>query len=451
MLVGGPRDLPARQQTLRNTLDWSHALLDEEGRRLFRRLAVFSGCEVASAGAVCELGDDALDRLAALADQSLLECMDGAAHSPRFRMLQPVREYALERLEQSGEAEGVRRRHAQHYLALAEHMEPQLVAPEQVRAARCLELEIENVRGALRTLLELEPGEAARLAAMLDRFWTRHNHVSEGRWWLEEALARYRDGDRIRARALVACGCITVSVGDFVRATAQIEEGLAIFRTVDDQPGVAAALAAMGEVHAVHGEYERSHACREEALRLYRELGDVWGVANALSGRGGVAALQRDLDVATVALTESARLFEQVGDRWARANALSFLAWAVVLRQAPSAHRVALDALRGIREFDDAGLGWRALAVVALSAGFERQHALAATLWGAVETAVERSGHTMQAPHHTPMEAQLRELRAALGDRAFDEAFACGRSLAPGEAIELALAGEAETASSAIP
>lgn len=451
MLVGGPRDLPARQQTLRNTLNWSHDLMDDEGQRIFRCLAVFSGFEVASASAVCELGDDALDRVATLADQGLLEWVDGAADTPRFRMLQPVREYALERLLQSGEAEALRRRHAQHYLTLAEQMERQLVGPEQARAARCLELEIENVRGALRSLLEFEPAEAARLATMLDRFWARHNHASEGRWWLEETLARLRDPGRIRARALVACGCITVAMGDSVRATAQLEEALAIFRSLDDRPGLASALAGMGEVHALQSEYERSRACREEALRLFRELGDVWGAADALSGIGGVAAFQLDLDVATAALEESARLFEEVGDRWARANTLMFLAWALVIGRAPSAHRLALDALRAIREFEDAGLGWRGLAVFAEAAGLERHNELAATLWGAVESIFERSGYTMHASLGKPMQAQLRELRAALGEAAFDVAFAAGRQLAPGEAIELALAAETESASTATP
>jgi predicted ATPase/transcriptional regulator with XRE-family HTH domain len=451
MLVGGPRDLPERQQTLRNTINWSHDLLDEEGQRIFRWLAVFSGFEVASAGVVCELGDDALDRLATLDDQGLLEWVDGAADTLRFRMLQPVREYALERLVESGKAEDVRRRHAQHYLTLAEHMEPQLVGPEQARAARRLELEIENLRGALRSLLEFDPVEAARLATLLDRFWTRHGYVSEGRWWLEEALARFRDPRPIRGRALVACGCITVATGDFVRATAQLEEALAIFRAVDEQAGVASALAGMGEVHLLQTEYERSRDCREEALRLFRELGDVWGSANALSGIGGAAALQLDLESAIPALEESAKLFEEVGDRWARANTLNFLARAMVNRRAPSAHRVATDALRAIREFDDAGLGWRALAVFAQSAGFERQNELAATLWGAVKSVIERSGYTMHAPHREPMETQLRELRAALGETAFEAAFASGHRLAPDQAIELALAAEAETATSAIP
>jgi predicted ATPase len=449
MLVGGPRDLPERQKTLRNTLGWSHDLLDQEGQRVFRRLAVFSGFEVASASAVCELGDDALEGLATLADQGLLEWVDGAADSPRFRMLQPVREYGLERLVESGEAEEVRRRHAQHYLTLAEAMEPQLVGPEQTRAARCLELEIENLRGALRSLLEFEPAEAARLATMLDRFWTRHGYAGEGHWWLEETLAHYQDAGRIRARALVACGCITAAMGESVRATEQLEEALAIFHALDDRAGVASALAGMGEVHQLQAEYERSRACREDALRLYRELGDVWGAANALSGIGGAAAFQLDLEGAISALEESARLFEEVGDRWARANTLSFLAWAMVNGRSPSARRVALHALRDIREFDDAGLRYRGLAIFAQLAGLERQNELATTLWGAVQSIFERTGYAMGAPIRGLMKVQLRDLRAALGETAFDAAFASGRRLALDEAIELALATEADTIASA--
>jgi predicted ATPase len=451
MLVGGPRDLPARHQTLRNTLDWSHDLLDEEGQRIFRSLAVFSGCEVASARVVCGLGNDALDRLATLADQGLLEWVDGAADSPRFRMLQPVREYAFERLVESGESEEVRRRHAQHYLTLAEHMEPQLVGPEQALAARCLQLEIENLRGALRSLLEFEPAEATRLATLLDRFWTRHGYAGEGRWWLEETLAHCQDAGRIRARALVACGCITVGMGESVRATEQLEEALAIFRALDDRAGVASALAGMGEVHLLQAEYECSRACREDALRLYRELGDVWGAANALSGIGGAAAFQLDLEGAISALEESARLFEKVGDRWARANTLSFLAWAMVNGRSSSARRVALHALRDIREFDDPQLRYRGLAIFAQLAGLEQQSELSATLWGAVQSIFERTGYAMGAPIRGLMNVQLRDLRAALGESAFDKAFAFGRRLAPDEAIELALATEAESASSTHP
>jgi len=449
MLVGGPRDLPERQKTLRNTLDWSHDLLEIEGQRVFRRLAVFFGCEVESARAVCEWGDDALEGLATLADQGLLEWSDRASDSPRFRMLQPVREYALERLEQSGESEEVRRRHAQHYLTLAEHMEPQLVGPEQALAARCLQLEIENLRGALRSLLEFEPAEATRLATLLDRFWTRHGYAGEGRWWLEETLAHCQDAGRTRARALVACGCITVAMGESVRATEQLEEALAIFRALDDRAGVASALAGMGEVHLLQAEYECSRACREDALRLYRELGDVWGAANALSGIGGAAAFQLDLAGAISALEESARLFDEVGDRWARANTLSFLAWAMVNGRSSSAHRVALHALRDIRELNDPQLCYRGLAIFAQLAGLEQQSELSATLWGAVQSIFERTGYAMGAPIRGLMNVQLRDLRAALGGTSFDAAFATGRRLALDEAIELALATEADTITSA--
>src|SRR5262249_49202179 len=217
LLTGGTRDLPERQQTLRNTIDWSYALLDTGLQTLFTRLAVFvGGCSLEAATAVCaesrveneELKTAANDRalldaqfsmlnlIGSLVDQSLLQQTLGSDGEPRFVLLETIREYALERLELSGEAEPVPRRHALHYLSQAEAAEPRLLGAEQTVWLQRLEIDHDNLRAAL-AWCQTPAGDVEvglRLAGALWRFWDARSYLSEGRHWLEQMLARYSPG-----------------------------------------------------------------------------------------------------------------------------------------------------------------------------------------------------------------------------------------------------------------
>ena len=195
-LTGGARDLPERQRTLRGAIAWSHALLDEDEQVLFARLSVFSdGCALEAVEAICDpVGDlfvDVLEGLSSLLDGSLLRQEEMVEEEPRFLMLETIREYALERLELSGEAEEIRRLHAEYFLALAERGESKLREPEEATWLERLDTEHDNMRAALSWALESEEAELGlKLASSLWQFWDMRGYYGEGRRWLRRRWPR---------------------------------------------------------------------------------------------------------------------------------------------------------------------------------------------------------------------------------------------------------------------
>jgi predicted ATPase len=234
-LTGGARDLPERQRTLRATIEWSHALLDEGERTLFARLAVFSGVRTLGAiEAICDAeGDlpvDTFDGISSLLDKSLLKHEEGPGGEPRFVMLETVHEFAREKLGQSEEAEQIKRVHAQYFLTLAEEAYPELRGPDQLEWLESLEAEHDNMRAALSWALERKEAEVAlRLGGALWWFWSVRGYHSEGRRWLEAALAIEVGGSpEVRAMALAGAGALASDQGDLDRAKEACEEGLQI-------------------------------------------------------------------------------------------------------------------------------------------------------------------------------------------------------------------------------
>src|SRR6266851_9023119 len=216
LLTGGRRDAPRHQQTLRMTLDWSYDLLDSDAQRLFAQLGVFAGgCTLASAESVCRVEGSVLEGLAALVDESLVGQRE--SNEPRFTLLQLVRDYALERLTASGESEEARRRHLEHFVALAEEAEPGLAGGEQARWLARVEEEHDNLRAALAYALETDDSSSAlRLVVGVRRFWQTHGYLAEGRQSLESALAVTQDTpSELRANAFNMAGILAGEQGDF--------------------------------------------------------------------------------------------------------------------------------------------------------------------------------------------------------------------------------------------
>jgi len=459
LLVGGARNHPERQQTLRATLDWSHALLTPREQRLLARLAVFSrGWELEAMAEVCAPGlpGDALAGLESLVDQSLVEGDGDGADEPRFRLLETVHEYARARLAESGEAAEMRRRHAHHYLALAEEAEQQLIGPEQVAWLRRLDRELPNLRAALRVLLDGgEASAASRLAAALERFWARRGYPSEGRAWLDAALAldAGASAERARAKALVVSGSLAVAGGDFTRAEGLLDEALALYRALEDERGIARALFGQGELAFITGDLARALACREEALALSRRTDDRWGVAMALYNLGGTALVQGDIARAESLLRESKELFDARGDPWGVAAALLQLVGVAAMpmlisgtdddEAAAEAVRRAKKALPLCVEVDLTltALGLSAFALIYAVAG---QPWRAARLYAAFESLRGRSGLAMPVtPGERPMVKRiLARLRDHLGEKGFAAAMAEGSLLSLDEAIQGALEGK---------
>ena len=337
-LLTGGRTADPRHRTLRATLEWSHELLSEAERALFRRLSVFAGgwtleaAEEVCSGDVVEQ-DDVLELLSELVDKSLVVVEAGEERVPRFRMLEPVRQYSQERLQESGTTERVRERHAQYYLALAQEAEPELEGADQTRWLDRLESEHDNLRAVLSWALEGGRAELGlRLAGALRSFWVGRSHYSEGRRWCEEGLKRGDSAPQpVRANALVGVGFFMASLGDLELAIERLEDGLALYRQVGDRRGAATCLRLLGSTMFELGEWERAEALLEEGLALARESGSIRNTCNALSQLTYMAACRGDVKRARALGEESLAIAREAGDTTAASFASNFLAVTAML------------------------------------------------------------------------------------------------------------------------
>jgi predicted ATPase len=335
ILKGGSQSLPFRQQTLRHTLDWSYDLLEAEEKKLFHRLAIFSGgWTLEAAEAICNLEVIVpdlpsepialVDCLEALIDKSIVRSEEDAIGELRFSMLQMIKEYALEKLIDSGEEVALRRLHAQYFLKLAQTAEPELRGSQQVRWAACLEIEHNNMRSALTWLLGLganEPGSteiAAQLAVALYRFWWLRSHFSEGRYWLESVLLQQHNISKpLQAQLLHGLGQILWDQGARDDVVPLYEKSLAIFRELDDKAGVAGVLDGLGYAVSSHlNDFERALALHHEALALCQALGNRRGVAVSLYNQGLVEQQRADYNAAKVLFEQSLQAFLELSDTW---------------------------------------------------------------------------------------------------------------------------------------
>lgn len=294
VLTGGPRTLPPRQQTLRRAVGWSYDLLAPHEQTLFRRLAVFvSGCTLETIEAVCTPRADTLETTDSLVRKSLLRQTVGSDGEPRFSMLETLHAFATEALEKSGESDAVRRTHAEFFTALAERAEPHLKDPEQALWLGRLEAEHDNFRAALSWTEGHDRELGLRLAGLLYMFWEVRGHVSEGRTWLEAALAKNADAQpAVRAKALNAAGVLARRQGDDAVAHTLLEESLAIYRALGDKERVASLLNNLAITAEIQEDYRAARSDFEEALGYYRELDDGWGMAMILNNLGNVVLAQ---------------------------------------------------------------------------------------------------------------------------------------------------------------
>ena len=323
VLTSGPRDLPVRQQTLRQAIAWSYDLLTPAEQVLYRRLAVFVGGHTLAAAEAVVGGRpaplDVLDGLVSLVDKSLLRQEAAATDGePRFRMLELIREYAVERLTEVGEADEFLRRHADYFLAYTAAAEPGLIGASQGAWLDRIEREHDNLRAALHWFARHGAADGGlRLAAALRRFWRARGYLTEGRERIAELLllpgARNRSVSR--AKALHAAGWLASQQGDYAEARALFEESLAICREMSDARGSGWALVDLGFLTRYQGDYVAGRAILEEALTLLDPARDIEGMAAALGNLGMVARDQGDYDEAETRLEQSLVLWRDIGDR----------------------------------------------------------------------------------------------------------------------------------------
>jgi predicted ATPase/DNA-binding winged helix-turn-helix (wHTH) protein len=322
LLTGGALDLPERQQTLRKTIDWSHGFLNDPERKLFRRLSVFvGGCNLEAAEAVCntsgDLGIDLFEGLSSLVDKNLVQRVDRTEADPRFAMLETIREYALERLIDSGEQSAARRAHAAYCLVLAEEGNPELSPSDRsVWLSQC-EIEIHNFRSALDWLFQiLEMDWGLRLCVALFRFWDMREHLTEGRARLETAMRLASPGhSKERARVAHFIGAIATTQGDYPSAERFLEQSLSLYEELADQSGIAALLNALAVSARDRGDYAAAQSNFERSLECWRMLSDRLAVARCLHNLANVIAVRGDYAGAQWALHEATEIFEELGDR----------------------------------------------------------------------------------------------------------------------------------------
>ncbi|HZD55651.1 MAG TPA: tetratricopeptide repeat protein, partial [Anaerolineales bacterium] len=321
-LTGGGRDLPSRQQTLRNAIAWSYDLLDENEKILFRRLSVFvGGCTLDAAEAVT--GDNpargaVLDRLESLLDKSLLQEVEGTNSELRFMMLGTVREFGLEQLKASSEQAGIQSRHANYFLSIAEQTEARLESAGQVEWINRMEQEHDNLRAALEWSKTAD-GTAEtclRLASALGLFWEARGYYTEGRELLAAILLTEpaRGRTAARARILARAAELAFRQSDFPATTSFAEESLAIYREVGDRQGIASALIKLGNAATEKGNYVTASGFLEEALKTWRQLEDKHGIARALISSAWVALRSAQYGLAKTRLEEALALSRQLGD-----------------------------------------------------------------------------------------------------------------------------------------
>jgi predicted ATPase/class 3 adenylate cyclase len=486
LLRGGARDLPTRQQTLRGTIDWSHDLLDEEEKALFARLSVFAGGRTLEA--IEEICDpegnlDALEGVESLVEKSLLRQEEGSGGAaPRFVMLETVHEYAREKLQESGEAEEVKKRHAEYFLALAEEGESGLRGPEAATWLERLEVEHDNLRAALSWALaqEKEVELGLRLAGALWRFWWIRSHYSEGLRWLVNALAKDgRGSPPARAMAQAGIGEIASHQGDLDQAQEACEEGLellaheaseakiylllslgkvarmredfkwatqlseksvALSREMRDTWGLASSLLSSAVVTQIRGDSERATELYEESIDLFREWGDKQGLAFCSLNLGLVAITHGDLGRAAKLTEEAVALFRELGSRGDVSLSLNNLGWIAFLRN---------DLGKAVDLYKQSlALAWETgmytvvlddLVGFACMAGAQGDGVRAAQLCGAAEALHEATGYPRDPTSYAEMEPYLVSGRCQIHEAVWEKAWEEGRTMTLEETVSYAL------------
>ena len=329
LLSGGGRDLPERQQTLRGAIAWSYDLLDPVERVYFTRLAVFAGgCSLDDAEAVSDpdraLGIDVLDALGSLVDKSLVRRSDGPMEEPRFRMLQVIREYGLERLAEAGELEACNDRLCAVVVDLARRAEPELIGVRSAEWLDRLEFEHDNIRAALRWAIAAGHIEDGLLTAgRLWRFWHQRGHLGEGLAMTRELLASPRAGATPgRAKALNAAGGLAYWQNDFPTARGFYEEYLDLCRALGDRPGLAEAEYNLAFLSAIPGDYQDAIERYDAALAIWREMNDVGRIGAGLLGLALVRYLMREYEEADRLCEQALEAARAAGDRYTEASVI---------------------------------------------------------------------------------------------------------------------------------
>ncbi len=446
--AGGPA-APARQRALITVIQWSYDHLANPEQRLLRQLSVFAGgWTFETSTVVCaEIGDEfeVLDLLTRLVERSLVMQERPEAGSSRYRLLESVHRYAVDRLDDAGEGPAVRERHLDLFLSLAEQAEELLNGPRQKEWLSRLGDEDDTLLGALAWCENASEGadKGLRLAASLSRFWSAQGHYVVGRLALEQSIG-HAGGlapAASRAKALVRAGGLALYQGDYSAARPRIEESLALYRSLNDTRGVARTLSGLSVVATYQGDYAVSRKFSEESLELYRAMRNRRGEAQALHNLGYVAVCESDYERAGSFFEEAVNLFREVGDRELIALSLTGMG-GVLTKQgnAEGARSLLLESLQIASDLGakrDVGYVFDGVAELATVVGDPTR---GARMWGAAEAVRKAIGSPLLPGEQRERERMLERIRGALGSSVFDSARSAGRELSFEKAVAEALA-----------
>ena len=485
LLTGGSRVAMPRQRTLLATMDWSHELLSDRERALFRRISAFAnGFTLEAAEDVCsEDGIDrgeVLDLLCRLVDKSLV-LVGRRGDDARYRTLETVGQYASEKLEGSGEEEPVRSRHADYFLRLAEQAEPVLSGPDQGEWMDRLDAEVGNLRAAMAWFQEAEDTEAdLRLASALWGFCHARGYYEMGRAWLEDALSKGGDPTPLRAGALTGAGFLAFLQCDYGRAEERLEQSLSLYEDLADRRGVAGVKDVLGGVAREQGDYERARTLHEEGLALWRELedehgiaeslyylglvawlngenerawelsaralevtrasGDTAGVLSSLINLGSVALYDGDYDRSETMLDESLALSREGGYREGVGWALNQLGMVAYHRgDLERAEQSLRESLAVHKDLGDMGRVASVLEALAETAGARKRFELSTRLFGAADILRETIGAPVPPCERPEHDRVLASVRTQVGDKEFSRLRTEGRTMKLEEALSRAL------------
>ncbi|HSB65811.1 MAG TPA: DUF4062 domain-containing protein [Anaerolineales bacterium] len=501
LLQGGTRDLPERQRTLRGTIDWSYNLLNEEEKKLFRRLAIFiGGWTLAAAEAVCVIDGDLTisldDTLSSLIDNSLVLQIPGTEGEPRFGMLRTIHEYAFERLSESDENDTIHQQHAKYFLNFVTEVEPRVRSAERVHWRQVMLQEFGNIRGILvwvytaRKFIEI----GQQIVIRVGMFWQFGGYIAEGRHWCAQMIAlctestqnairagllwvdgelawtqgdylsavtsteesmelsRQREDKSCFASSMLVRGMVATTSGDFSTATTMLEGSINLFITDDDQWYKALALSFLGEIALYENNIERAMSYLNQSSNLARIQGDPWCLMPSLMAFGQLAVLNGDLASADANFTQAVDLLRQTGDNWSLSWALNDLGHVKLMQgKLDQAVSYLLEGLTTANRLGNQGAMLIALAGIAAlitrqsldTSGTQLQDdsrlTLAAHICGVTAPLIETPGTFAWADSKKLYEAAIDQVKSAMSDTLWNQALTEGKSILLDKAIDIAV------------
>lgn len=446
LLTKGLRTALPHQQTLRAMIDWSHDLLSEQERAVLRRLSVFAGgWTLEAAESIC-CGPfveswEVLDLLGNLVDKSLVTCKCNS-ETPRYFMLETLRQYAKEKLDLNSETGITQKNHGEFFLNLAEMAEPQLTGNEQEKWYVILELEYSNLQAAIEwSIISNNPEIAQRLCGALGRYWWVSGYMTEGRKWLKSALENREDVTKsTQAKALRWAGGLAWPQGDLVAAKIAFDESMILYRDLGDIAGMANVLGNLGTVAQNQGDYSGAWDMFSQSLNLLHELGNKWGMANALNNLGNVAQEQGDIEKAQLLQEESLALREELGDLRGMGIALNNLGSIALEQNKLEIARSYFSRSLRINFKINARmmLAYNLSGLAQVLAG-EEQLISAAQLQGATTNLLEEMGAPLESYEQGLYEKTAAGLKKSMGDGSYLKAFETGKALPFEEIIDSTL------------